>query len=607
MTCLTNFNLSPVALSVLGLWAASALVLISVTRSHRFAGKPAFSLTFLAMLWWLFTVAIDFAVSGLDCRMAWSLAAWPGIALLPIAWAFFIFDYTMNPDRRSKRYRPVIYIVLPTLVSLVALTNGQTHLLYGQDTYLVENALHPYVVFDHGPLFYTIAAALYVFVLSSLGVLIYAYTKAAVSIRPFLIVLLIISAAPLTANFTYIVWGFTFFGFDPTPFMFALALIAFSWLLINNTVMDTGAQGRGLIFYATSDPVLICDSDFRFTGANAAANDVFGNRLPRPGESMRDIRVLSPVFDELAETCGFHNSDPVTLGDRIFEPRTLPIESPIRTKKNLLGWAISLVDVTERERSAQALREALMRAEAANHAKSQFIAMISHELRTPMTSVKGGLDLALNGFPDEPSEPIRKLLNIAQRNSKRMLKLIDDVLDLQKLDLNTLKLHPVDLDIDELLSALAEDYATQAQKAQITLTIPAEKLRAQVHVDPHRVRQVIGNVISNAIKFSPPETKVELSARRIGGHVRLSVKDTGIGIPEGAEERVFNRFEQVESDRSPELGGSGLGMHISKVLIERLGGAISYDSELGKGTVFHVDLPLATREDSAAKLAAAPA
>ena len=113
MSCLTNFDVTAVSLSVLALWAVSGLVLIWVARSHRFAGKPAFILTFAAMLWWLFTVAADLASVGLDCKVAWSLAAWPGIALLPIAWAFFLFDYTLNPDRHSKRRRPYTYIGVP--------------------------------------------------------------------------------------------------------------------------------------------------------------------------------------------------------------------------------------------------------------------------------------------------------------------------------------------------------------------------------------------------------------------------------------------------------------------------------------------------------------
>ncbi|MAO27020.1 MAG: hypothetical protein CMN15_07485 [Roseovarius sp.] len=593
MSCLTNFDVSTVSLSVLALWAVSGLVLIWVARSHRFAGKPAFILTFAAMLWWLFTVAADFASVGLDCKVAWSLAAWPGIALLPIAWAFFLFDYTLNPDRHSKRRRPYTYIGVPLVVSLVALTNGQTHMLYTEATYLVEDAPHPYVVFDHGPLFYAVAAGLYVFVLSSLGVLLYAFHRATVAIRPFLGVLLVITAAPLSANFAYIVWGFTVFGFDPTPFMFTAALLAFSWLLTNNTMMDTEAQGRSLIFYATSDPVLITDSEFRFTGANPAATEIFGPLLPKPGGSLRSLLALAPILNTLDRDQSTARGAPVPLADRIFEPRILPIESPIRTRRNLLGWTISLVDITEREHSAQALREALVRAEAANHAKSQFIAMISHELRTPMTSVKGGLDLALNGFPGEPSEPIRKLLNIAQRNSMRMLKLIDDVLDLQKLDLNTLRLHPVALDMDELLANLLEEHAGQADQAKVRLTIVSDKIGQQVHVDPNRVRQVVGNVISNAIKFSPEGAHVDLSVQLKPEALRLSVRDSGIGIPAKSEDRVFGRFHQIESDLTPTHGGSGLGMHIAKVLIERMGGAISYESVLGQGTVFHIDLPLA--------------
>ncbi len=138
MNCLTSLEFTIVPAAVAALWVICAIVLIWVARNNRFAGKPAFVLTFLAMLWWLFTVAFDLASQGgLACKVGWSLAAWPGITLLPIAWTFFVFDYTMNTNKGRKPIRLMLYIGLPSLVSAIALTNSQTQLLYGTDTRLV--------------------------------------------------------------------------------------------------------------------------------------------------------------------------------------------------------------------------------------------------------------------------------------------------------------------------------------------------------------------------------------------------------------------------------------------------------------------------------------
>ncbi|RLL71020.1 histidine kinase N-terminal 7TM domain-containing protein [Paenirhodobacter hankyongi] len=605
MPCLTNLEFSLAPATAAALWAVCALILASVMRNNRFAGQPAFVLTFLAMLWWLFTVTMDLASPGESCKVGWSLAAWPGITLLPIAWTFFVFDYTMNASRRRRPIRLLLYIGLPSLVSLIALTNSQTHLLYGTGTRLVTEDGRSFVYFDHGPLFFTVAAGLYIFVCSALGVLVYALIMAKRIIRPFLSVLIVVTSAPLAGNLAYVLGEVTVFGFDPTPFLFAVSLIALSWLLLNNTMMDTAAQGRNLLFYVIQDPVIIIDAAGRFASANPAARALFNKKMLKHGESIERLERIGPFLQSFIETGVFDSTDPIRLRGRIFEPRIRPIDSPIQTKTSLLGWSVSLVDITEREHAAEALREALAHAKAANHAKSQFLAMISHELRTPLTSIKGGLDLALHGATGELNEPLRNLLTIAQRNSLRLMKLVDDVLDLQKLDLSTITLELRDLDADAFLHDVIEEYEAYATEADVRLVMVSEPVNRQVRVDPDRLKQVVGNVISNAVKFSPEGGRVECSTRRGETMLRVSIRDSGIGIPENKEDQVFGRFHQVESSAAKASGGSGLGMHIAKILIERMGGAICYESRLGHGTTFHIDIPFAPQ--AAPEVAAVPA
>jgi len=207
MTCLTNLTFTFASVSAAALWAACALILIWVARNNRFAGKSAFLLTLLAMLWWLLTVTLDLASRSEMCKVGWSLAAWPGITLLPIAWAFFVFDYTLNTAQRRQPIRLLLYTGLPGLAGLIALTNDRTHLLYRADTQLVQQGANLFVVFNHGPLFFAVAAVLYIFVTCALGVLVYAFLKAKKIIRPFLGVLIVITAAPLAANMAYVGWG----------------------------------------------------------------------------------------------------------------------------------------------------------------------------------------------------------------------------------------------------------------------------------------------------------------------------------------------------------------------------------------------------------------
>ncbi len=593
MICLTNGNITFAAGVAFALFAGCAFVLTWVARNHRFSGKPAFVFALSGMLWWLFSVGLDLASPGVACKVFWSLAAWPAITLVPIAWAFFLFDYTMNTGEGRKPFRKLLYFGIPGLVSIIALTNDKTHLLYGTGLQFVSEGPEAYVIFDHGPLFYVIAAALYVFVMGGLAVLVFAFKRGQSNIRPFLAVLFGITAAPLAANMAYVGWEFTFFGFDPTPFMFAAALIAISWLLFNNTMMDTQALGRNLLFYSTHDPVIILDAKCRFEGANAAAKALFGARLPKHCEGLEHCEKLAPLLKSLQETGGLGKPEPIRGTERVFEPRALAIESPIQVKNNILGWAISLIDITESERSAEKLRAAVAYAEAANQAKSQFLAVMSHELRTPMTSVKGGLDLALRAGATDMSAPVQNMLSIAQRNSVRMLKLLDDVLDLQKLELNSITLVMQDLNIDAFLHDIVEEYENFAAQTDVRITISSANVNRQISADPYRLKQVVGNILSNAVKFSPHGGHVDCTAQVLGTMLRLSIKDNGIGIPKGEEDKVFGRFGQVESGAAPSYGGSGLGMHVAKLLIERMGGDISYKSQIGVGTTFYVDMPLA--------------
>ena len=599
MTCLARLELTVVPAIVAALWLLGALVLVWVVRNHRFAGKPAFVAAFAAMLWWLAAVALELAAQGLTCKVTWALSAWPAITLLPTAWAFFVFDYTMNTKPGPKPVRRLCYFGLPSAASIIALTNGWHHLLYGTGTHLVTEGADAFVAFDHGPLFYLIASCLYIFAASAVGFLAYAFVKAERNIRPFLAILILITLAPLAANVAYIRWGFTILGFDPTSFMFSGVLIAFSWLLANNRLMDTEALGRDLLFYATHDPVIVMDAAGRFSGANPAAQALFGDKMPAYGEDLGQLDKIGPILRHLADTGEMECPDPVSFGDRIYDPRALPIASPIQTKSNLMGWSVSLVDITERERSAEALRDALVRAEAANHAKSEFLAVISHELRTPLTSVKGGLDLALSGVAGEISDPIRKLLTIAGKNSVRLTRLIDDILDLQKLDLNEISLDFQDVDPTEFLRETVQELETHATGKNVRLTVVSDDEPRRVSIDPDRLKQVVGNVLSNAVKFSPKDGVVECAISERGPTLRMSIRDHGIGIPEGSEDKVFGRFNQVDGSSTRSSGGSGLGMHIAKLLIERMGGSISYESHLGEGTTFFIDMPLLPLDDQA--------
>ncbi|MDK3020836.1 hybrid sensor histidine kinase/response regulator [Pseudodonghicola flavimaris] len=605
MTCLTSLEFTLGSATAVALWVICALILAWVARNNRFAGKPAFVLTLSAMLWWLFTVAFDLASQGEACKVGWSLAAWPGITLLPIAWSFFIFDYTMNTGSGPKPVRRLFYIGLPCAVAAIALTNSQTHLLYGTDTRLVDQGGHAFVIFDHGPLFFAVAAGLYIFVTSALSVLVVAFFRARKIIRPFLGVLFVITAAPLAANLGYVGWGFTFFDFDPTPFMFAIALIALSWLLLNNTMMDTAAQGRNLLFYATRDPVIILDGDGRFAGANPAARALFRTTLPRHGEAPERLEAIGPILKDFIATGALPRDEPIRLAERVFDLRALPIESPIQSSHPLLGWSVSLVDITERERTAEALRAALAQAEEANRAKSHFLANVSHEIRTPLNGILGMASvLGETALDAEQSD----YLKVIEESGQVLLSTIGDVLDLSKIEAGKMVLETRPFVLRDAIEGARALFSASAREKGLGLRVKVDDALPEVILgDDHRFRQVLHNLVSNAVKFTMAgEVTISAEAAEAGATLLVRVIDTGPGVPVEARRAIFLPFQQADAGDTRKFGGTGLGLSISRQLCHLMGGSLQLAADTGRGACFEIRLPLVAADAPEADSASAP-
>jgi PAS domain S-box-containing protein len=226
--------------------------------------------------------------------------------------------------------------------------------------------------------------------------------------------------------------------------------------------------------------------------------------------------------------------------------------------------------------------------------KAEFISTVSHELRTPLTAIRGGLSMVAGGMAGEVPEAMRPLLDIAYKNSERLVRLINDILDIEKLESGRLVLHLQAMALRPLVAQAVEQIGGYARDFGVRVRlVPGED--GKVDVDADRFAQVMANLLSNAIKHSPAggEVVVEVAAR--DDHVEVSVADHGAGIPEAFRGRVFERFAQADSSDVRTRGGTGLGLAITRSLVEQLGGSIGFDTETDHGTRFHVRLPYAER------------
>jgi len=224
--------------------------------------------------------------------------------------------------------------------------------------------------------------------------------------------------------------------------------------------------------------------------------------------------------------------------------------------------------------------------------KNEFISTVSHELRTPLTSIRGSLGLISGGAVGELPEQAREMLKIAGNNTERLLILINDILDIQKIESGQMAFSFESLDITSFLEQAIAENAAYGDQHDVKFVIANALPNARVFADKDRMMQVMANLMSNAAKFSPDGEVVEISvAQRHGGQIRISVTDHGMGIPEVFQPKLFDKFTQSDSSDTRQKGGTGLGLSITKVIVEKHGGTIGFISKKGEGTSFYVDLP----------------
>lgn len=344
-------------------------------------------------------------------------------------------------------------------------------------------------------------------------------------------------------------------------------------------------------FQAARDGMLVINASGSIESINPAAGTMFGYL---PDELVRrDVGVLFEVAPDrgqvetflkrlAARTARAPREMQEFIG-RAKDGSLLPVEvsvSPV-VQDGRVRFLVVVRDVTERRQI--------------DRMKTEFVSTVSHELRTPLTSISGSLGLIVGGAAGPLPDRAQRLVEIAQSNCARLIRLINDILDVEKIESGRMTFVVRPLELRRLLPQAIEAIRPFAATHEVELHLEDVPSEAIVMGDEDRVMQVVTNLLSNAAKFSPQGETVSVRVVSLDRRYRISVADRGPGVPESFRQRIFDKFAQADSSDTRQKGGTGLGLSIVREIVERLGGCVSFDSTPGAGATFHVDLPAAAR------------
>ncbi len=341
------------------------------------------------------------------------------------------------------------------------------------------------------------------------------------------------------------------------------------------------------ILDAASTPIITIDREGVIQSINAATTALFGfGRSELIGANVAMLMNTKDAMRLHRRMVRMRRNGRIRILDsgteieaRAKDGSPIPVHlsvSPVRLSNRLLYTGV-MTDLREQKKI--------------NQLKDDFVSTVSHELRTPLTSIKGSLALLKANMFGELPEQVVRMIDIAHTNAERLTNLVNDILDIEKIEAGKLSFHVEPLELGGFLRRTVDANMGLAQSAGVSLRLAHCPKRMMLDADPDRLVQVVTNLISNAIKYTPMAGEVTVSARADKQSVRIAIADQGPGVPPEFQDKIFTKFAQADSSNTRASGGTGLGLAISKAIVEAHGGEIGFRSVTGKGSTFHIELP----------------
>lgn len=382
--------LSPQAALLGGICLGVLMLSLWVTRQQVFPGRDAFVVTHLGMGWWLLASTVEIAAPTGACKQFFAQAAWPGVLIVPTFWAAFLWQYANSSAERLSFGRLALFMIMPLVAGIVSFTNEHHQLLYGAGTGPAGDSPHAPMIYDHGPAFWFFAVYLYVFLAFGLWSITRALMTAQGSARRHYLGFLIFTLINIGANLAYILFGFTVYGFDPTPFSFAVTLGIFTWLIAGKGLFDLLPVANRLLIARLPDPVIVIDDSGRVVQANPAALSLAGLARLREGVKLADWPGCGPELARHLDSGADGEDQIIAIGKppRWYEMHVVDVAPGTGRDRVRLGRMLYLRDVTRREQVAEAMRTALETSQARLSTITDLHEQLARQaLRDPLTQL----------------------------------------------------------------------------------------------------------------------------------------------------------------------------------------------------------------------------
>ncbi len=584
-----NPYIPPVALTAL---VAVLLGYLAWRLRARTRGVAPFVLMTAAVAIWSGAYAVELAATDLATKLVCIPFEYLGIVSAPVALLLFVADYTGRENWLTRRNVALLFVV-PAITLIVLLTDNLHHLFYTRIA-LDASGSFPNLSLTYGLWFWIHSTYSYLAMLVGTILLVRSLLTFPDVYRGQAVTLLIGVIAPWVANAIYIFKVSPFAKLDLTPFGFAITGLMLGLSLIRYRLLDILPAARDAVFSSLRDPVIVLDKLDRIVDLNPAAQSLIGS----PEASLIGTPAVKVIANRPDLIERFRDAadaqDEITLSAQGTE-RTydLRISTLYNQRRKPSGRLIVLRDISDAKQAHKQLIQARDRAVETLNVRSRMVAMVSHDFLTPLSTIIGYSDMLSQNVLGPLTTQQQDVIKRMTANASELLGLVNSLLDEAQLESGKLAIKVTSFEPAKLAGTLEANLRHKAEDKGLKLSVEvAAGLPPTVTGDPHRLTQVLNNLVENAVKFTEKGGVTVKFVPHDTDQWSVAVADTGPGIAPRDREHIFEPFWQSDNPATQGHKGIGLGLSIASQLAARMGGRLTLESQVGKGSTFTVTLPV---------------